>query len=77
MDIQMPGMDGIEATKAIRKNIDKRIAKIPIIAITALAMPGDEQKCFKAGVNEYIKKPMSLKNLALKIDEILSLNNSK
>jgi PAS domain S-box-containing protein len=72
MDIQMPGMDGIEATQIIRNDGDKRISDIPIIALTALVMPGDEMKCFNAGVNEYVKKPISMKNLVARIEELLS-----
>jgi PAS domain S-box-containing protein len=71
MDIQMPEMDGISATKAIRGNSDVNIANIPIIALTALAMPGDEKRCLDAGMNEYIKKPIGLKQLALKIEDML------
>jgi len=66
-------MDGIEATRIIRKHTDRKVATIPIIALTALAMPGDKQKCLDAGINEYIKKPLSLKYLKLKIEEILAL----
>ncbi len=77
MDIQMPVLDGIEATKIIRKNDNPKIAKVPIIALTALAMPEDMQKCFDAGIDEYIKKPLSLKNLVIKIEEILSINKNK
>lgn len=61
MDIQMPEMDGLEATRQIR--FDGDTATIPIIAITSLAMPGDREKCLVAGVNEYLTKPVSLKNL--------------
>jgi signal transduction histidine kinase/DNA-binding response OmpR family regulator/HPt (histidine-containing phosphotransfer) domain-containing protein len=58
MDIQMPEMDGYEATKIIRKN--KKFARLPIIAMTAHAMKGDEQKCFAAGMNGYITKPINM-----------------
>jgi len=70
MDIQMPGMDGLEAMKAIRnwpddKNCqtESRIQKIPIIALTALAMPGDKEKCIEAGADDYVSKPMRFKGL--------------
>ncbi|RME97236.1 MAG: response regulator [Chloroflexi bacterium] len=62
MDIQMPIMDGFEAMQRLKANA--RFAKIPIIALTALAMPGDREKCLAAGANEYMSKPISLKGLA-------------
>ena len=62
MDIQMSGMDGLEAIRRIRGNAD--LADVPIIALTALAMPGDCERCLEAGANDYISKPFSLKGLA-------------
>jgi len=63
MDIQMPGMDGLEAIRRIRADATPNVAKIPIIALTALVMPGDRERCFEAGANEYIGKPVSPKGL--------------
>ncbi len=66
MDVQMPEMDGLEATRCIRQDAD--IASIPIIALTALAMEGDRDRCLAAGANEYISKPVSLKQLTQLIE---------
>ncbi len=69
MDIQMPAMDGLEAMRRLRAN--SRFAATPIIALTALAMPGDRERCLEAGANEYMSKPVSLKKLLHTIREIL------
>jgi two-component system, cell cycle response regulator DivK len=56
MDIQLPGMDGLEATKALKQ--DDTTRAIPVIALTALAMKGDEERILGAGCNGYIAKPI-------------------
>jgi CheY-like chemotaxis protein/nitrogen-specific signal transduction histidine kinase len=61
MDIQMPKLDGLEATRRLR--MDARFASTPIVALTALAMPGDKERCLEAGVDEYLSKPVSLRLL--------------
>jgi two-component system cell cycle response regulator DivK len=56
MDMQLPGMDGLEATMRLKK--DKATSAIPVIALTALAMKGDEERIRAAGCDGYIAKPM-------------------
>jgi len=69
MDIQMPVMDGLEAIQRLRT--DPRFASTPIIALTALAMSGDRERCLAAGANEYLSKPVSLKGLLKTIRQLL------
>ncbi len=61
MDLQMPQMDGLEVTRQLRKN--PRFAKIEIVAMTANAMEGDRDKCLKAGMTDYLSKPINVKDL--------------
>ncbi|MFZ4730694.1 MAG: response regulator, partial [Pseudanabaena sp.] len=72
MDIQMPNIDGIEAIKIIRGSNIPELANIPIIALTALAMIGDRDRCIEAGANEYLTKPVKLNQLATIIKQILA-----
>jgi len=69
MDVQMPGMDGLEVTRRLRAEPSFR--NTPIIALTALAMPGDRERCLAAGATDYLAKPVSLKKLAQMIEEYL------
>ncbi|MCP4347753.1 MAG: response regulator [Desulfobacterales bacterium] len=65
MDVQMPEMDGLETTKIIRNNHSKyhKNGHIPIIALTACAMKGDREKFLEAGMDDYLTKPVNIKNL--------------
>ncbi len=70
MDIQMPRMDGLTAIRLIRT--DPQIATIPIIALTALVMEGDRERCLEAGANEYLTKPIMFQQLNKAIQQILA-----
>lgn len=69
MDIQMPKMDGLEATRIIKQ--DNNLKDIPVIALTALAMPGDKDRCFAAGANQYVSKPVNFDTLVEAINSLL------
>ncbi len=71
MDIQMPVMDGLEATRRLRSQAE--FQNTPIIALTAFAMSGDRERCIKAGATDYLSKPVKLKELIAKIKEALPL----
>jgi signal transduction histidine kinase len=70
MDIQMPIMDGLTTIRQLRQQA--QFADLPIIAVTALAMPGDQQRCLQAGATEYIPKPVQLKHLNQRIQHWLA-----
>ncbi len=61
MDVMMPVMDGLTATSEIRKNPEWN--KLPIIALTAKAMPDDQKRCIDAGANDYMAKPLDVEKL--------------
>lgn len=69
MDVQMPKMDGLQAMTLMQK--DPNLSEIPIIALTALAMPGDRERCLKAGATDYLSKPVSLRQLHQTIQQLL------
>ena len=72
MDVQMPVVNGMEATEIIRNYSDEAIKSIPIIAMTANAIKGDNEKCISAGMNDYITKPFKPIDLNNKIWQYLS-----
>ncbi|TCR69256.1 response regulator [Rhizobium sp. BK376] len=61
MDVMMPVLDGLTATREIRKNPDWK--KLPVITLTAKAMPDDQQRCIEAGANDYMAKPLDVEKL--------------
>ena len=70
MDIQMPVMDGLTAIRRMRAN--PGLAQIPIIAVTALAMPGDRERCMEAGADRYLAKPVGLHQLIEVMSELFN-----
>jgi len=69
MDVQMPGVDGIQATQMLRADLGFK--ETPIIALTALAMPGDRERMLEAGMDDYFAKPFSFKELVTRMNELL------
>lgn len=69
MDMMMPEMDGYEAVKIIRNT--PAVSRIPIIAVTAQAMPEDRQKCLDAGAQDYVSKPIDVDQLITAIEKLL------
>lgn len=69
MDVQMPVMDGLEATKRIRAMTDPGISRLPIVAVTANAMTGDDRQCFDAGMDDYVTKPIDRARLLSKVNQ--------
>lgn len=74
MDIQIPEMDGLTAVRQLRQ--DEQFKHVPIIALTALAMQGDREQCLEAGANEYLSKPVQLRQLVFLIDQLLAEGNN-
>lgn len=67
MDMMMPGIDGYEAVKMIRNTPE--IKHVPVIAVTAQAMPEDRQKCLEAGADDYVSKPIDVDLLIVAIEK--------
>ncbi|RRS04820.1 response regulator [Aquabacterium soli] len=69
MDIQLPGMDGLAATRALKS--DERTGGIPVLALTAFAMKGDEERMRAAGCAAYVSKPLRYQQLLAAVDDLL------
>jgi CheY-like chemotaxis protein len=76
MDIQMPGMDGFEATAAIREKEKLTGGHVPIIAMTAHALKGDQERCLAAGMDGYVSKPIRTSELFSTIESLLASKDS-
>jgi two-component system, sensor histidine kinase and response regulator len=79
MDVQMPEMDGLQATAAIRKNEESSGGHIPIVAMTAHAMKSDLEECLAAGMDGYVAKPVRTSELFATIEKLVgtALNTGK
>ncbi len=72
MDMQMPEMDGLEATRRIREQEQTQGGHLPIIAMTANAMTGDRERCLESGMDDYVSKPIKAELLFNTIDQVLA-----
>jgi CheY-like chemotaxis protein len=77
MDVQMPEMDGLEATSTIRAREKTRGTHVPIIAMTAHAMTGDREHCIAAGMDGYVTKPISSAKLLEAIEAVFATNRQQ
>ncbi|MFZ2301298.1 MAG: response regulator [Gallionella sp.] len=73
MDMQMPEMDGLEATLRLRGDLG--LTRLPVIALTANAMEADQQRCLDAGMNDFLAKPIDVKHLGAKLEKWLAEGN--
>jgi len=69
MDVQMPEMDGLQATAHIRAREEGTDRHLPIVALTSLALPGDREVCLEAGMDVYLTKPVQAQPLLLALEE--------
>jgi len=70
MDVQMPELDGFEATQQIRQLESESESHVPIIAMTAHAMQGDRERCVAAGMDDYVSKPVNRKILEQALERL-------
>ena len=73
----MPDMDGFEATRIIREREKSSGTHLPIIAMTAHAMKGDEERCLAAGMDGYVSKPIQVEQLFAKIDSLILMTAAR
>jgi CheY-like chemotaxis protein len=72
MDCQMPDLDGFDATREIREFEQDRATRTKIVAMTAYALPGDKEACLAAGMDDYLSKPISSRQLSAVLNQELS-----
>lgn len=72
MDVDLPQMDGLQVTQKVRNHPDPNVSSIPIIALTAQAMWGNADKCFEAGCNAFIAKPVSRRELVAEVERFFT-----
>lgn len=72
MDVQMPKLDGYDTTREIRKREESTGQHIPIVALTANALAGDDEKCLNSGMDDYLSKPLDTDKLAEILKKFLS-----
>lgn len=75
MDLQLPGIDGAEALRRIRAEAEAEARSVPVVAVTAFAMPGDRQRAFDSGFNGYLEKPISVRSLPQQVHDFLTLGD--
>jgi PAS domain S-box-containing protein len=73
MDVQLPGMDGLEAVRRLRRREEESGRRTPVVAMTARAMSGDREKCLEAGMDAYVAKPVDAEELTCALAEVTGL----
>ncbi len=76
MDVQMPGLDGLETTRELRRREGTTGGRLPVIAVTANALKGDDEICYRAGMDAYLAKPICPDALFSTIEQQLSASDA-